>query len=133
MNLKDIDASLTFGFYCRDEDDLDSLCEGIENINQSLGGYPVVSVAEDRQHYDSQNAWDQDDDDEGCLASSHDSDEESRAPLAQSQSDGSESDAGFAPLAVSRSDSHSEVEDCAPLAASSLVVSVEEPKLPPSQ
>ena len=39
MLLKDIDASLTFGFYCKDEADLDDMCRRIGEVNTALGGY----------------------------------------------------------------------------------------------
>ncbi len=80
MNLRDIDASLTFGFYCRDEEDFEALCDGITAMNMVLGGYAAVSIAESKQQYEVHGAWDQDDDDMSSGGDS--SSEEGRAPLA---------------------------------------------------
>jgi cysteine protease ATG4 len=79
MNLRDIDASLTFGFYCRDEADFNNLCDGIAAMNMALGGYAAVSIAESKQQYEVHSGWDQDDED---MSSDGDSSSEDGAPLA---------------------------------------------------
>ena len=45
----DIDASLTFGFYVKDQADLMDLADSLQKSNTSMKGYPAISVAEQRR------------------------------------------------------------------------------------
>jgi len=62
MHLQDCDASLAFGFYCKDVNDLEELAACLTAIQGASPGYPAISVAE--QKAEIRDDWDDDFDDE---------------------------------------------------------------------
>ena len=65
--LQHVDPSLTFGFYVKDEADLADLCERLTTMNQALGGYPAISVADKRSFPAPDLNFDEMEDDDGVI------------------------------------------------------------------
>jgi len=64
MALQDVDGSVAFGFYCRTEAELEELCEGLDSLGKAAGGYPAVSVAEEKAALREWDGADEDSDSE---------------------------------------------------------------------
>eukprot|EP00960_Hanusia_phi_P013617 399171-Hanusia_phi.AAC.1 len=62
-----VDPSLTFGFYVKDEADLSDLCDRLTTMNQALGGYPAISVAEKKSVPAADLNFDETEDDDGVI------------------------------------------------------------------
>lgn len=62
MVLHDLDPSVTFGFMCKDEQDLDDLARRIQAVNAANKGYPAMTVAEDVANAGGGD-WDDDEED----------------------------------------------------------------------
>ena len=63
MRVEDLDPSMAFGFYCKDSESFDSLCEALSS--KPPGSLIVLSVRDERPNYEQEGMSNTNDNDDG--------------------------------------------------------------------